>query len=303
MSTAVHFTQDLATWIAGHLDRACPPATIIEIMVAERMELRVAQAIVAAFVDARRRGEPLPVDSITLDDAAPEYVYELPRFRHGSRIVTADRTVRVTARAARPMLAVLADLLSAEECEALIALARPRLAPSTVVDPHSGRDVVAPHRNSLGMFFRLQENPFVARLDQRISEVMDLPIENGEGIQVLHYPTGTLNTPHFDFLLPSNPANLASIARSGQRVSTLIAYLNDVESGGETAFPAAGWEVSPQRGNAVYFEYCNRLGHVDHLSLHGGNPVLAGEKWVATKWMRQRRFVPASEAGSEGMMR
>jgi len=303
MSTVVHFSPDLAAWIVGHLDRASPPATIIEIMVAERMESRVAQAIVAAFVDARRRGQPLPVDAITLDDATPDYVYEAPIFRHGSRILTADRTVRVAARAARPMLAVLADLLSEEECEALIALAKPRLAPSTAVDPHSGQDVVAPHRNSFGMFFRLQENPFIARLDRRIAEVMNLPLENGEGIQVLYYPMGALNTPHFDFLLPSNPANRTSIARSGQRVSTLIAYLNDVENGGETAFPAAGWEVSPQRGNAIYFEYCNSRSQVDHRSLHGGNPVLAGEKWVATKWMRQRRFVSASEAGSEGMLR
>jgi prolyl 4-hydroxylase len=303
MSTVVHFSHDLAAWIVDHLDRASPPATIIDIMVAERMEVHVAQAIVAAFVAARRSGEPLPVDAITLDDATPDYVCEAPVFRRGSRIVTTDRTVRVAARAARPMLAVLADLLSAEECEALIALAKPRLAPSTVVDPDSGHDVIAPHRNSLGMFFRLQENPFIARLDKRIAEVMNLPVENGEGIQVLHYPTGALNTPHFDFLLPSNPANRASIARSGQRVSTLIAYLNDVENGGETAFPEAGWEVSPQRGNAVYFEYCNSRGQVDHRSLHGGNLVLAGEKWVATKWMRQRRFVSASEAGSEGMMR
>jgi prolyl 4-hydroxylase len=303
MSTVVRFSPDLAAWIAGHLDRASSPATIIETMVRERMESPVAQAIVAAFVDAHLRGAPLPVDAITLDDDTLAYVYEAPIFRHGSRIVIADRTVRVAARAARPMLAVLVDLLSAEECETLIALAKPRLAPSTVVDPHSGQDFVAPHRNSFGMFFRLQENPFIACLDKRIAEVMNLPIENGEGIQVLYYPRGTLNTPHFDFLLPSNPANQASITRSGQRVSTLVAYLNDVENGGETAFPEAGWEVSPQRGNAVYFEYCNSRSQVDHLSLHGGNPVLAGEKWVATKWMRQRRFVPASEVGSEGMMR
>ena len=114
MNTLVHFSPDLAAWIVGHLDRACPPATIIETMVAEGMESRVAQAIVAAFVDAHQRGAPLPVDAITLDDATLDYVYEAPIFRHGSRIVTADRTVRLTARAARPMLAVLAVLLSAE---------------------------------------------------------------------------------------------------------------------------------------------------------------------------------------------
>src|ERR1017187_9443114 len=58
MSTVVHFSHDLAAWIVDHLDRASPPATIIDIMVAERMEVHVAQAIVAAFLAARRSGEP-----------------------------------------------------------------------------------------------------------------------------------------------------------------------------------------------------------------------------------------------------
>jgi prolyl 4-hydroxylase len=58
-------------------------------------------------------------------------------------------------------------------------------------------------------------------------------------------------------------------------------------------FPEAGWAVSPQCGNAVYFEYCNSRGQVDHASLHASAPVERGEKWVATKWMRQRPFVSA----------
>jgi prolyl 4-hydroxylase len=162
-----------------------------------------------------------------------------------------------------------------------------------VVDPESGEDVVAGHRTSLGMFFRLEEDAFIAGLDRRFSEVMGLPLENGEGLQVLCYPAGAHSTPHFDFLMPSNPANQASLARSGQRVSTLVTYLNDVEGGGETVFPKIGVSVSPQRGNAVYFEYCNSLGQVDPDSLHTANPVTSGEKWVVTKWMRQRRFISA----------
>jgi prolyl 4-hydroxylase len=153
------------------------------------------------------------------------------------------------------------------------------------------------------MFFRLGEDDLIARLDRRMSEIMNLPVENGEGFQVLYYPTGGINTPHFDFLQPSNPANRASIARSGQRVSTLIAYLNEVEEGGETVFPAAGWAVTPLKGSAVYFEYCNRLGQVDPRSVHGSNAVIRGEKWVLTKWMRERRFTPAGAVSSEGMVR
>ncbi len=40
----------------------------------------------------------------------------------------------------------------------------------------------------------------------------------------------------------------------------------------------------------THFEYCNSLGQVDPKSLHGGTPVVIGEKWIATKWMRQTRY-------------
>jgi prolyl 4-hydroxylase len=182
---------------------------------------------------------------------------------------------------------VLQDVLDADECEALIALARPRLTPSTLVDPMSGRDVPSGLRASLGMFFRPAETPLIERLDSRLGTLMGLPASHGEGLQLLHYPVGAGSAPHFDFLQPVNEANRASIARSGQRISTLVCYLNDVAGGGETDFPQRGLQVTPQRGNAVVFEYDGR----DERSLHASRPVLAGEKWVATKWMRERPFI------------
>jgi prolyl 4-hydroxylase len=265
--------------------------------VEQRIDPRAARAIVDAFVTARREGRPVPVDSVTIETGSPEYVYEAPRLPAGSRIATSDRTIDVVARAEKPVMAALAGVLAPEECSALIELARPRLERSTVADAQTGKDVVAAHRTSLGMFFRPAENELVARLDRRLCEVGRLPVENGEGLQILHYPVGAQFPPHFDFLQPQNQANADSIARSGQRVSTLIAYLNDVEAGGETIFPNAGWTVFPRRGSAVYFEYCNSRGQVDPRSLHAGCPVLRGEKWIATKWMRERRFVTAAAVG------
>jgi prolyl 4-hydroxylase len=246
---------------------------------------------------------PLPVDTVELPDAGsssdgfvesvPGYRYEVPRLAPGSSIDAGDRTLRVLARAEFPRLAVLDGVLDAAECEVLIAMARSRLKPSTVTDATTGRDVIASQRSSLGMFFRPFENPLVAGIDRRIARIMNLPAEHGEGLQVLHYPQGAGSEPHFDFLVPSHAANRASIARSGQRVSTLVAYLNDVPQGGETVFPTLGWAVSPVRGNAVHFEYCNSLGEVDSASLHASLAVRSGEKWVATKWMRARPFVSA----------
>ncbi|MFT4047499.1 MAG: 2OG-Fe(II) oxygenase [Solimonas sp.] len=100
------------------------------------------------------------------------------------------------------------------------------------------------------MFFRPAESPLIAALDRRISALMNLPFEHGEGLQVLRYEPGARSAPHFDFLIPSNEANRASITRSGQRVSTLIVYLNDVEAGGETVFPELGWSIALRRGAA-----------------------------------------------------
>jgi prolyl 4-hydroxylase len=294
MSALVRFRPELAQWLAQALDEGQPPVALVATMVKEQMAPIVAQAIVDAFVGARRAGRPAPVAAVTIEDETAIYLRESPRLASGARLETADRAVRVLARGDYPTLAVLGDLLSLEECDDLIVQARPRLQPSLVVDPDSGQDIVADYRTSLGMFFRLGENDFIARLDRRFAELMNLPIENGEGFQVLCYPTGGATAPHFDFLQTSNAANRASIARSGQRVSTLLAYLNDVGAGGETMFPRAGWTIPPQRGGGLYFEYCNRQGQVDPYSLHAGSRVLAGEKWVATKWMRQRRFVAAS---------
>lgn len=47
-------------------------------------------------------------------------------------------------------------------------------------------------------------------------------------------------------------------------------------------------EVAPQRGNAVFFSY--ERPHPSTRTLHGGAPVIAGDKWIATKWLREREF-------------
>jgi prolyl 4-hydroxylase len=293
VSLVVRFSAELGKWLVQNLNEGRTPSSLVQTMIAERMEPRVADAIMDAFTTARTAGRAVPVDSVVIHDETTEYVYGAPIVAARSRIETRDGPVRVLARAERPVLAVLAGVIAPSECEELIELARPRLTPSTVVDPETGRDVVTDYRNSFGMFFRPGETELIRRLDARAAEIMNLPVENGEGFQVLRYPVGGSAAPHFDFLVPSSAANRASLERSGQRVSSLVIYLNDVASGGETVFPEALWSVFPERGNAVYFEYANRQGQVDHRSLHGSNPVRQGEKWVLTKWMRERPFVSA----------
>ena len=294
MARLIRFAPQLGHWLTANLDRGQAPAALVETMRQQGMDARAAEAIVLAYVDARRRGVSPPVDSIELED--DERALPVARLAPGTRLDGGDREIAVHMRVDDPVVASLGNLLDPDECRTLIELARPRLKPSTLVDPATGQDIVSDKRSSWGMFFRLEENELVARLDRRLSRLMNLPLENGEGLQVLHYPTGAGSEPHFDYLQPGNAPNRESIARSGQRVSTLVTYLNDVPAGGQTVFPALGWAVSPLRGNAVYFEYGDDAGQVDARSLHASAPVTQGEKWVVTKWMRQRRFVPAGKA-------
>lgn len=294
MSVTVPFPNPVRDWIVSNLQRGCTVPDVVAELRTNNVSPDLAQAMVASVAHALTTRSPLPDGQLVLHEPAVSYVADPSRLRGGSVLHCVDRDIHVLARMEKPTAALLGNVISIRECEQLIELARPRLRPSTVVDPATGKDVVADHRSSEGMFFRLLEMPLLEKLDRRVAALTGLPVENGEGFQILHYPAGAGSTPHFDFLQPTNVANSESIARSGQRISTLVIYLNDVLAGGETTFPQVGWSISPQQGNAIYFEYCNRHGQTDPASLHAGGPVLKGEKWVATKWIRERKFVPRS---------
>lgn len=117
-----------------------------------------------------------------------------------------------------------------------------------------------------------------------------LPEENGEGIQVLSYNIGQEYRPHWDYFDNTTEGGALCYNRGGQRIATLIMYLANTEEGGETIFPKANIQVNPIKGNAVLFYNCTPDGKEDPLTLHGGTPVIKGEKWIATKWIRKGEF-------------
>ena len=199
-----------------------------------------------------------------------------------------DRRVCVLQAMYNPRVVVFGGLLSDEECEALIELAKPRLARSLTVAIKTGGEEVNADRTSNGMFFQRGENELVSRIEARIARLLNWPEENGEGLQVLHYRPGTEYKPHYDYFDPIEPGTPTILKRGGQRVGTLIMYLGEPEKGGATSFPDVHLDVAPKRGNAVFFSY--ERAHPSTKSLHGGAPVIAGEKWIATKWLRERRF-------------
>jgi prolyl 4-hydroxylase len=199
-----------------------------------------------------------------------------------------DRRVSVLSSVSSPHIVVFGNVLSDDECDALIAAAKPRMNRSLTVATKTGGEELNADRTSNGMFFRRDENDVVKTLEARLAALVNWPIENGEGLQILHYRPGTEYKPHYDYFDPNEPGTPTILKRGGQRVATIIMYLSEPEKGGGTTFPDVQLEVAPKRGNAVFFSYDR--AHPSTKTLHGGAPVIAGEKWIATKWLRERRF-------------
>lgn len=276
-------TPQLREWIVSQAQAGHGPQAVLDAMLAAGWNEDVAvQALESTLRDhlethAQAQGLPpaVPVPEPALDES-PLY------------LDAGDRRVEVLSAMARPRIVVFGNLLSAEECDALIAAARPRLARSLTVATSTGGEEVNADRTSNGMFFARAEIPVVQRLEERIARLLSWPVENGEGLQILHYRPGAEYKPHYDYFNPDEPGTPTILKRGGQRVATLVMYLSEPEKGGGTVFPDVHLEVAPKRGNAVFFSY--ERPHPSTKTLHGGAPVIAGEKWIATKWLREREF-------------
>ncbi|HET9645567.1 MAG TPA: 2OG-Fe(II) oxygenase [Burkholderiaceae bacterium] len=284
MSSSTQFvTPELREWIVAQAQAGHSPDSVLQAMRSsgwnEEVAVNALEDTLRDYLAEHARENNLPVPT-----TVPE-----PDLRQSPTVVFAhDREVRVLMTMLAPRVVVFGGLLSHEECDELIALSRQRLARSETVDNNTGGSEVNAVRTSEGMFFQRAENPLCARIEERISALVNWPVENGEGVQILRYGVGAEYRPHHDYFDPTQPGTPTILKRGGQRVGTVVMYLNTPVKGGATVFPDVHLEVAAVKGNAVFFSYDRP--HPITRTLHGGSPVIEGEKWVATKWMRQGRF-------------
>jgi prolyl 4-hydroxylase len=278
-------TEDLRRWIVAQAEAGCRPEDVVAAMVrsgwdedvaAEALEatLREQLARVAAARETLPPGVPVPE----------------PALASSPPLLVADgHAVRVLMSLKNPRIVVFGGLLSDDECDALVALAQPRLMRSETVDNSTGGSEVNAARTSDGMFFERGETALIDRIERRIAALVNWPLDHGEGLQILRYRPGAEYRPHHDYFDPAHSGTATILKRGGQRVGTLVMYLNTPAAGGATTFPDITLEVAPIKGNAVFFSYDRP--HAVTRTLHGGAPVVEGEKWVATKWLREGVFV------------
>jgi prolyl 4-hydroxylase len=281
-------TPELRRWIVAQAEAGCRPEDVLEAMKNSGWDEDVAIAAMEQTLTERLR-ELRPASGVSGPPPEGELLPEPALETAPSQLVVGGHTVDVLTTLRQPRVVVFGRLLSDAECDGLMDLARPRLIRSETVDNATGGSEVNASRTSDGMFFERGESALIDRIERRIAALLRWPVERGEGLQILRYRPGAEYRPHHDYFDPVHPGSAKILARGGQRVGTLVMYLNTPESGGATTFPEVGLEVAPVRGNAVFFSYDRP--HPSTKTLHGGAPVLAGEKWVATKWLRQGVFV------------
>lgn len=189
-----------------------------------------------------------------------------------------------------PRIWISEGFASPAQCDWLVETARPRLKPATVYNPQSGAGFSQPDiRNNRDTSLDItQSGVIVALLQARLAALMEYGVETMEPPMILNYAPGEFFAPHRDGLDPAAPSLAQEIAAKGQRVATVLIYLNDDYGGGETDFPLLGWRFKGRKGDALIFWNVGPDGMLEASSVHAGLAPEGGEKWVMTQWIRAK---------------
>lgn len=194
-----------------------------------------------------------------------------------------DRPLEQEVIRADPDIRIARGFLSEEECAYVMRKAEPTLRPSMIIDDVTKRPVLHPVRTSFSMNFdHSTEDLVINAINRRIARFTGSDVRSGEPLHILRYTPGQEFRPHLD-AMPGEP---------NQREWTALIYLNDGYEGGATVFPEIGVSTRGNAGDCLIFRVCNETGESDLRLKHAGEPVTKGIKWLASRWIRQRTYIP-----------
>ena len=199
-----------------------------------------------------------------------------------------------------PPVCVIDDFWSAEECDAYRALADDEVKTYRLGQSGTFSTGTQAARTSTTWFVRYQD---AAQLVARAAALLGRPVDNFEEPQLVRYEPGQRFSWHYDQI------PFTMLANGGQRLATLLVYLNDVPSGGRTAFrdlrvggtdsegQPLRLDVEPKVGRALLFFPAAADGTPDDRTLHAGEPAKE-DKWIAQLWLHERAYKPSTPEGT-----
>jgi len=191
------------------------------------------------------------------------------------------------------MLKVIDGFITDAECKHLIELARPKLAAAEV----SGAAGVqrSEGRNNSMCWIDHNASSQVYALIHRLAVLVRLPIQHAEALQVVHYSNGEYYAPHYDAYDISTELGQNYVSGAGNRLTSVIGYLNTVADGGTTAFPRLQLQIGAVAGRITVFDNClPGTNQVNPDTLHEGATVGVQEKWAFNLWFREKPYQVAT---------
>lgn len=187
-----------------------------------------------------------------------------------------------------PHIFTVSNFLSDDECNHFITKANDiNFARSMVSDDKQG--MYSNGRTSSNVWLKHNTDEITLDVGERISKIVNIPLENAENYQVIRYNLNQEYRQHYDTWSHDNSEKTYRCMKwGGARLKTAIVYLNDVTKGGETKFTKLNISVSPEKGKLLVFDNVYKNTHDRHLlSEHAGLPVLKGEKYAFNLWFKE----------------
>jgi len=185
------------------------------------------------------------------------------------------------------------DVLTEEECNELIEMTKKSgLSDSIVLSYNKDKTKLdSSHRKSKQGWFLDSHHQILAKLAAFNSLITGLPVENQEMTQIAMYEKEGKFNEHYDACNSNDKVYCDDMNRhAGERKQTLLVYLNDDYTDGETEFTKINLKIKPKKGMGIFFRNVDDKEEILPLSMHKANIITNGEKWIATKWTHFKEY-------------
>ena len=176
------------------------------------------------------------------------------------------------------------NFLTSQECDDLIKLSSPLLHESHIYDGEINKN--DPATRISNQCWLLDNNILIDYISDKISTLTGRPKEHQEALQVVKYDKDGHFSEHYDACFGTSTFCERLNSGIGPRYMTVLIYLNDDYKGGGTSFPIVNQNIIPEKGKAIIFYNIHKDGTLIYESLHQGNKIESGTKWIANKWIR-----------------
>jgi prolyl 4-hydroxylase len=197
----------------------------------------------------------------------------------------------------QPFIATIKNFLNPGECKDIISSSESFTRSKTVDHRTHSASIVAERTSSSSYIdekwnLKIQERIITAVGHRHINK--KLSVGNFEKIQMQLYEQGQEYQRHYDFFVHDDDhveeSKTSESILENNRIATAIIYLSDDFTGGDTWFPKLDIFIRPQLGKLLYFEY-DYTREINDLTEHAGCPVIQGEKYIATSWIRAQSLI------------